>query len=192
MRSVAGLTFRPRAIVLGVAIAVTAVVAGGAQGRGQVVPPLVPDSLVGAMSFDDARVAVRLRNLVAFVESMQQAPLPAAVRAAGAAPADGAALFRTYCAACHGPTGLGDGPMAGQLRHLPPNLTTFATRNGGTFPSERLRQVIDGTGVASHGDRDMPVWGAVFKRLPVGGKDAQDRIDAVVRFLREIQERPAE
>ncbi len=60
------------------------------------------------------------------------------------------------------------------------------------FPAERVRQVIDGTGVASHGDRDMPVWGAVFKRLPVGGSGAEDRIDAVVRFLEGIQERPAE
>ena len=38
----------------------------------------------------------------------------------------------------------------------------------------------------------MPVWGAVFRRLPVGGAGAQDRIDAVVRFVMEIQERPAE
>jgi mono/diheme cytochrome c family protein len=147
-----------------------------------------------ALDASDARVTVRLQNLVAFVASIQQpaAPERPAAAAAATAPADGAALFRNYCAACHGTTGRGDGPMAGQLRRAPPNLTTFATRNGGVFPAERLRQVIDGTGVPSHGDRDMPVWGAVFKRLPVGGKDAQDRIDAVVRFLQELQERPAE
>ena len=144
-----------------------------------------------ALDASDARVTVRLQNLVAFVESIQQAAAPAA-GAARCAAADGAALFRAYCAPCHGAAGRGDGAMAGQLRRVPPNLTTFATRNGGVFPAERVRQVIDGTGVASHGDRDMPVWGAVFKRLPVGGAGAQDRIDAVVRFLQEIQERPAE
>jgi len=143
-----------------------------------------------ALDASDARVTVRLQNLVAFIESMQQAAAPPPP--AAAAPADGAALFRAYCAACHGASGRGDGPMAGQLRRIPPNLTTFATRNGGVFPAERVRQVIDGTGVASHGDRDMPLWGAVFKRLPVGGSGAEDRIDAVVRFLQEIQERPAE
>jgi hypothetical protein len=38
----------------------------------------------------------------------------------------------------------------------------------------------------------MPVWGTLFKRLQVGGAGAQDRIDAVVRYLQGIQERPAE
>ena len=266
MRSELVRAFIPRAMLVGAAVAVTVVVTAGAQGRGQVLPPLVPESLVGSVSFDlycaschgrqgrgdgptaaslrtrppdltvlarnnrgtfprdrvlsfvegssraaahgspdmpvwgptlraldasDARVTVRLQNLVAFVESIQQ-PTAAAPAAAATAPADGAMLFRFYCAPCHGTTGRGDGSMAGQLRRLPPDLTTFATRNGGVFPAERLRQVIDGTGIASHGDRDMPVWGAVFKRLPIGGKDAQDRIDAVVRFLQELQERPAE
>jgi hypothetical protein len=80
--------------------------------------------------------------------------------------------------------------MAAQLRRLPPDLTMFATRNGGVFPAERVRQVIDGTGVAAHGDRDMPVWGAVFKRTDDGG-DARARIDAIVRFLQGLQQRPA-
>jgi cytochrome c553 len=144
-----------------------------------------------ALDASDARVTVRLQNLVAFIESVQQAPAPAAAAAAAPA-ADGAALFRAYCAPCHGATGHGDGVMAGQLRRVPPNLTMFATRNGGVFPAERVRRVIDGAGVAAHGDREMPVWGAIFKRLPVGGNDAQARIDAVVRHLQEIQERPAE
>jgi hypothetical protein len=82
--------------------------------------------------------------------------------------------------------------MAGQLRRVPPSLTTFSMRNGGLFPAERLRRVIDGTGVPSHGDRDMPVWGAVFKRAPGGGGDAEARIAAVVQYLQEIQERAAE
>jgi len=103
--------------------------------------------------------------------------------------ADGAALFRAYCSNCHGATGRGDGTMSGQLRRLPPNLTTFAQRNGGVFPAERVRRVIDGTGIAAHGDRDMPVWGAVFKRS--GGGDAAARIDAIVRFVEGLQQRPA-
>jgi hypothetical protein len=82
--------------------------------------------------------------------------------------------------------------MAGQMRRTPPNLVTFASRNGGVFPSERLRQIVDGTGIASHGDRDMPVWGAVFKRSPSGRDDAAARIDAIVKFLESLQERQAE
>jgi hypothetical protein len=34
----------------------------------------------------------------------------------------------------------------------------------------------------------MPVWGAVFKR---GAGDAAARIDAIVRFLEGLQQRPA-
>ena len=68
----------------------------------------------------------------------------------------------------------------------------MTTRNGGVFPVERVRQIVDGTGPAAHGNRDMPVWGTLFKRLQVGGAGAQDRIDAVVRYLQGIQERPAE
>ena len=138
-----------------------------------------------ALDASDARVTVRLQNLVAFLESIQQGP------AAPASPAaDGATLFRTYCANCHGASGRGDGVMAGQLRRVPPDLTTFATRNGGVFPAERVRQVIDGTGIAAHGDREMPVWGAVFKRAGTGG-DAGGRIEALVRFLQGLQQRPA-
>lgn len=138
-----------------------------------------------ALDASDARVTVRLQNLVAFVESIQQGPTPPAASAA----ADGAALYRGYCATCHGPAGRGDGVMAGQMRRLPPDLSTVAMRNGGVFPGERLRQIIDGTGVAAHGDRDMPVWGAVFKRS--GGGDAAARIDAIIKFLEALQQRPA-
>jgi mono/diheme cytochrome c family protein len=137
----------------------------------------------------DARVTVRLQNLIAFVESIQQ---PAAPTTSAAAPTEGATIFRFYCAACHGATGRGDGVMAGELRRPPPNLTTFARQNGGVFPAERVRQIVEGAGPAAHGTRDMPVWGAVFRRLPADGASAQERIDAVVRYLQDIQERPAE
>ena len=37
--------------------------------------------------------------------------------------ARGKASYATYCAACHGPTGAGDGPAAGALKPPPRNLT---------------------------------------------------------------------
>lgn len=137
----------------------------------------------------DARTRVRLANLVAYVESLQVSPI-----AAGAAsPMSGPELFRRYCASCHGASGRGDGPLAGELRRTPPDLTKFSARNGGVFPSERLRRIIDGREVAAHGDRSMPVWGDVFRRQ----KDADEqtvatRLDALVAFLQALQERPAE
>jgi len=131
----------------------------------------------------DARVRERIANLVSYIESLQ---------APSTAPGDtGSQLFRTYCATCHGSTGRGNGPLAEQLRRMPPDLTQYTKRNGGMFPSERVYRIIDGRDVTSHGDREMPVWGDVFKTMP-GGSGAggvKARIDGIVRYLEGIQER---
>ena len=81
--------------------------------------------------------------------------------------------------------------MASELRRLPPSLTSYAVRNGGVFPSERLRTIIDGRVVASHGDSEMPVWGDAFRRTRDGLSEeaAKARIDAIVKYLEAIQER---
>jgi mono/diheme cytochrome c family protein len=111
---------------------------------------------------------------------------------AAAAP-DGAALFRTHCATCHGSDGRGDGPTAAAMRTPPSDLTRFAIDNGGTFPAQRLRRIIDGRGVSSHGTPDMPVWGVALKRTEAGADDAEvaARIEALVRYLMSIQSRHA-
>ena len=98
----------------------------------------------------------------------------------------GARLFKTHCATCHGVNGRGNGPLADQLRRPPPDLTKFTARNGGLFPDERLRRIIDGRDVPSHGDRDMPVWGDVF-RDPREGRSSEagkGRVDAIVGTCR--------
>lgn len=133
----------------------------------------------------DARVRERIANLVTYIESLQ---VPSTAQ-----DDTGSQLFRTYCATCHGTSGLGNGPLAGQLRRTPPDLTQFTRRNGGMFPSERVYRIIDGRDVASHGDREMPVWGDAFREA-FGGSSAaavKARIDAIVRYLQSIQERAA-
>jgi mono/diheme cytochrome c family protein len=141
--------------------------------------------LFGAFE-SDARVRARLDNLVTHLESMQAPTTGAADR--------GRMLFNTHCAPCHGTSARGDGPVAAQLRARVPDLTTFTRVNGGVFPSERVYRIIDGRDVPSHGSRDMPVWGDVFRaaRSAMGKADADARIAAVVRYLETIQERPAE
>ena len=133
----------------------------------------------------DERARVRVENLVAYLETLQ-APTTGADSL-------GSQLFRTYCASCHGSDARGTGPLAQQLRHMPPNLTQFTQRNGGMFPSERVRRIIDGRDIPSHGDREMPIWGDAFRALPGGSSEAavKARIDAVVRYLEGIQERGA-
>jgi mono/diheme cytochrome c family protein len=131
----------------------------------------------------DTRTRVRIDNLVAFIETLQ---VPST-----AVGDQGSQLFRTYCASCHGTDARGTGPLTDRMRHQPPDLTRFAARNGGVFPSERVRRIIDGRDVASHGDRDMPVWGDAFKRTRDGRSEAEVklRIEAIVKYLEAIQER---
>jgi mono/diheme cytochrome c family protein len=134
----------------------------------------------------DIRVQERIANLITHIESLQQP---------SSGPNDpGAQLFRTYCASCHGISARGDGPAAGQMRKTPPDLTKYAARNSGVFPSERLRQIVDGRGLAAHGDREMPVWGDAFHTARNGltPEAVKARIDAIVRYLGAIQQRDAE
>jgi mono/diheme cytochrome c family protein len=115
--------------------------------------------------------------------------------AAGAAPAaQGAELFQTYCASCHGPDATGNGPVARALRHAPADLTQIARKNGGTFPTARVHRIILGWDIESHGDRDMPVWGDPFTLTRDGrsGESAEARITAIVRYLESIQRREAQ
>lgn len=131
----------------------------------------------------DARAKVRIDNLVAYIETLQ---------VKSSQPVDvGRNMFRAYCAVCHGVDARGAGPLASELRRLPPSLTSYAVRNGGVFPNERLRAIIDGRTVSSHGDREMPVWGDAFKRTRDGLSEeaARARIDAIVTYLEAIQER---
>jgi hypothetical protein len=78
-------------------------------------------------------------------------------------PPSGEALYRRYCASCHGVAGKGDGPLVASLRRPPADLTTLALRTGGHFDEAEVMAMIDGRrAVAAHGPREMPVWGVVF------------------------------
>lgn len=73
--------------------------------------------------------------------------------------------FRDHCAACHGLEGRGDGPIGPYLKTPAPNLATITDRYGGKFPFREIYEIIDGRRVtASHGSRDMPLWGDRYLR----------------------------
>jgi mono/diheme cytochrome c family protein len=103
-------------------------------------------------------------------------------------------LFRTYCAACHGTSAKGDGPLADSMRRRPSDLTEIAKRNKGAFPTDEVFRIVDGRQpVRGHGGPDMPVWGDVFARSEGGGDPAvvQARIKALVAYLESIQAKTA-
>ena len=122
----------------------------------------------------------------------------------------GKQLYEANCASCHGPTARGSGWLAQYLTRTPPPLNDLTKRNGGAFPEESARTVIDGRKqVALHGPRDMPVWGAVFQAdykqhaitpsvavspepphfpPPMAGETyVRENIDALLAYLVDIQ-----
>lgn len=106
---------------------------------------------------------------------------------------EGAQLFKTWCASCHGRSAQGDGVLAPMMRQVVPDLTGIATRNGGVFPTAYVRRIIDGREVRAHGDPEMPVWGTAFRETAEGYSEAavRARIDALVAYLDTIQRRNA-
>ena len=97
---------------------------------------------------------------------LAQAPAIKKVPTPYTSPASGPGMYLAYCASCHGPKGLGDGPVAQHLKIAVPDLTFLAKENKGVFPKARVSQVIQGqVGVKTHGLQDMPVWGPYFLSL---------------------------
>jgi len=97
--------------------------------------------------------------------------------------------YQSSCAACHGIEAKGDGPVSKELKTRPADLTVLAKNNNGVFPYDRVYQMIDGrnTTVASHGTREMPIWGYRFG--PVHAHAFKDRVLAVIDYLKTIQQK---
>ena len=101
---------------------------------------------------------------------------------------DGKVMFDSYCAVCHGKAAKGDGPAASALKTKPKDLTMLSFDNAGAFPEVRVRRYIEGLDeVASHGSRDMPMWGDLFKSLD---RDmAEIRVSALVEYVGTLQKK---
>lgn len=115
--------------------------------------------------------------------------------------------YLTSCSACHGLDGRGDGPLRGELKSKPADLTVLAKKNNGVFPLNAIYETIDGRkSVSAHGTSEMPIWG--FRYMPSPnqalGPAAADkylnlsynpdfavrnRVLALVDFLNRIQEK---
>ncbi len=99
-------------------------------------------------------------------------------------------LFRAYCAPCHGEDGKGNGPVAPALNTKPSDVTTIAQRNGGVFPTKRVRTIIAGDElVIAHGSRDMPIWGPIFHQVEWDRDYGEIRLQNITRYLESIQQK---
>jgi mono/diheme cytochrome c family protein len=101
----------------------------------------------------------------------------------------GAALFKAYCASCHGADAKGSGPLAPALKTFPPDLTRISVRYDGMFPLTRIERIIAGDEqlLRGHGSSDMPVWGPVFSQVEQDRDLGRVRIDNLTKYLRDIQ-----
>jgi mono/diheme cytochrome c family protein len=107
--------------------------------------------------------------------------------------------FESHCATCHGMDATGSGPMRPFLARVPADLTNLKQRYGGTFPRSTIADLIDGRGLeapGSHGTREMPIWGAVYREqseaqtrgTPFPAEwSVRGRIIALVDYLQTLQ-----
>jgi mono/diheme cytochrome c family protein len=104
----------------------------------------------------------------------------------------GQETYQRFCAACHGESGQGDGPVASGLPITVPDLTRLQAIKGNKFPEDLLRKIIDGREVVIvHGTRYMPVWGYEFWVEEGADEAAEERVaiivDNLVEYIRSIQ-----
>lgn len=97
-----------------------------------------------------------------FIVATGAAGLAGLTLAACVPPSSGAgrADYETLCAACHGSSGRGDGPVGRDLSPPPADLTQLSARNGGTFPIVDVMAKIDGY---HRSPEAMPEFGALFQ-----------------------------
>jgi mono/diheme cytochrome c family protein len=102
---------------------------------------------------------------------------------------EGQALYREYCAVCHGESGKGDGPMSHALKAQPADLTRIAARNGGKYPLEKVERVISGESAieAGHGTREMPLWGPIFSQIAWDQDLGRVRILNLAKYIEKLQ-----
>ena len=102
---------------------------------------------------------------------------------------DGAALYKAYCATCHGTDGKGFGPTTQWLKIKAPDLTRLAIREGGKFPLARVQRVITGEQnvTGGHGTREMPIWGPIFSKITLDEDLGPMRVYNVAKFVETMQ-----
>lgn len=102
--------------------------------------------------------------------------------------ADGAALYRGYCAPCHGEHAKGDGPLADFLSRPPIDLTTIALVHDGTFPVLWVEDFIANRGRSIARGRDqMPNWGLILRSRSPSQAVYQLKLRNLVNHIRSIQ-----
>ena len=100
---------------------------------------------------------------------------PPPAPAASPAPVQADALYKQYCASCHGPDGKGNGPAAAALPVKPADHTNPAVM--GKISDAELFKAIKEGGQAVGKSPAMPPWGSILK---------DEQIHALVAHVRSL------
>ena len=121
--------------------------------------------------------------------SAQSTPQLKHVPITNAPPDSGKAMFKSYCAVCHGVDAKGNGPAASAMKTPPADLTELAKKSNGQYPAPHVAAVIRGQATnPAHGNQDMPVWGPLFSSLSQGHEGpVQQRITNLVNYIETLQ-----
>lgn len=102
--------------------------------------------------------------------------------------------FASFCAACHGLSGRGDGEAAAGLDRKPADLTGLSARNEGSFPGTRVMAKIWGYTGGHDGASQMPEFGPLLQGdlVPYDGGDGiatptPVRLVAIAEYLKTLQ-----
>ncbi len=103
--------------------------------------------------------------------------------------ASGQEMYTNYCAVCHGADGKGGGPAASALKVAPHRSDRVGRKKQWQIPGPSRFQVLRGDAeLAAHGNKDMPVWGPVFRHLSQGhDAEVQQRIANLNQYVASIQ-----
>lgn len=111
----------------------------------------------------------------------------------------GEVLYTNLCASCHGKSGIGNGPVASQLKTKPKDLTKLKQKMGDAFDTKVIKDRIDGrTMPRAHGIPEMPVWGEWFSIQSMSKgrlqddqegikKDIEKNLEALTEYILTLQ-----
>ncbi len=103
----------------------------------------------------------------------------------------GKAMFKQYCAACHGSGRQGPRPRprrAESSRRRPDHARQAPRRR---IPCDYVTNILRfGPGVNAHGSSDMPTWGPIFQYMENYNQSiVQKRIKNLVDYIASLQEK---
>jgi len=107
-----------------------------------------------------ARFAVCLALVLFAGASIGRAADDGSAKVKAADAAKGAQVFNQFCVTCHGPTGLGDGPVGKTLNPPPRNFQEAKFKFGDT-PLDHFNVITNGA-ASKGGSPLMAPWGAVI------------------------------